>query len=153
MRRASLRLLLAILALLLPVCAAAQLKVPLGDLEAKLRLTPAQKAQFDAASAATQRALFAIGLAALQMKGTLALELQKDKPDLDALAREQEAAAQLVRPQFEAARVEWAKLYGLLDAEQAAIARQEIDRKLRQLEEIAGGIVRMLREKLLEASP
>jgi hypothetical protein len=124
--------------------------LPLGDLEARLKLTPAQKGQFDAAAAASQRALFAIGLAALQMKARIAAELAKDRPDPDAIMREQDAIAGMIKPQFEEARTEWTKLYGMLSTEQAAVAREYVDRQLRNLESAAGDLLRLLREKMSE---
>jgi hypothetical protein len=124
--------------------------LPLGDLEARLKLTPEQKGQFDAAAAASQRALFAIGLAALQMKVRIASELAKDRPDPDAIMREQDAIAGMIRPQFEEARTEWTKLYGMLSTEQAAVAREYVDRQLRNLESAAGDLLRLLREKMSE---
>jgi hypothetical protein len=124
--------------------------LPLGELEARLQLTPAQKAQFDAASAASQRALFAIGLAALQLQARIRTELGKDMPDVEGLLRDQDDAAAILRPQFEEARAEWAKLYGMLDARQSKIAREEIDARLAALERAAGELVRTLRDKLPE---
>jgi hypothetical protein len=124
--------------------------LPLGDLEARLKLTADQKAQFDAAAAASQRALFAIGLAAIQMKARIATELAKDRPDPDAILREQDAVAAMVRPQFDEARAEWTRLYGMLSTEQAAVAREYVDRQLKNLESAAGDIVRLLRGKMSE---
>ena len=124
--------------------------LPLGDLEARLKLTPEQKGQFDAAAAASQRALFAIGLAALQMKVRIATELAKDRPDPDAIVREQDAVAAMIRPQFEEARLEWTRLYGTLSTEQAVVAREYVDRQLRNLESAAGDLLRLLREKMGE---
>jgi hypothetical protein len=151
MMRAALRAFFAALLLAASCGAFAQSTLlPLGDLEARLKLTPAQKAQFDAAAAVSQRALFSIGLAALQMKVRIATELAKDRPDTDAILREQDAAAALVRPQFEEARAEWTKLYGMLSTEQAAVAREYVDRQLKTLEAAAGDILRLLREKMGE---
>lgn len=149
--RSALRAFLAALLLAVSCGALAQgTLLPLGDLEARLKLTPEQKAQFDAAAGASQRALFAIGLAALQMKVRIATELAKDRPDPDAILREQDAVAAQVRPQFDEARAEWTKLYGMLNTEQAAVAREYVDRQLRNLESAAGDLLRLLREKMSE---
>lgn len=147
----ALRGLAAFLLVALPLLAQAQLSLVVPkDLEERLRLTPPQKAQFDRASSATQTALFSIGLAAMQMKARLATELAKDRPDFDALLREQDEALGLVRPNFEIARKEWSAFYALLSAEQAKVAREEIDRRLGALESGVGDLARALREKLVE---
>ena len=126
--------------------------LPLGDLEARLKLTPDQKAQFDTAAAASKRALFSIGLAALQVQARLASELRKDVPDFDAVAREQEDAIAMVRPNFDEARAEWTKLYATMSAEQAAIARTEIDRRLGMLESATRELARRFGDMLRDRS-
>ena len=55
-----------------------------------------------------------------------------------------------MRPQFEEARTEWTKLYGMLSTEQAAVAREYVDRQLRNLESAAGDLLRLLRDKMSE---
>ena len=124
--------------------------LPLGDLEARLQLTPEQKAQFDAAAASSQRALLAIGLAALQMKMRIGTELGKDRPEPDAILREQDAIGAQLRAPFDEARAEWAKLYGMLNAEQAGVAREYVDRQLAVLERTAGELMHRLRERMSE---
>lgn len=147
----ALRSIAALLLLALSFGAAAQSSLlPLGDIEARLKLTPAQKTRFDAAAAASQRALVAIGLAALQMKMRIATELARDRPDPDAILREQEAAGALVGPHLEEARLAWMALYGTLSKEQVAVAREYVDRQLALLERAAGDIVRQLRERMAE---
>lgn len=144
------RLLLAVFVFAASAAASAQ-GLGLGDLEARLKLTPEQKKQFDVAAAASKRALFSIGLAALQVQARLASELRKDVPDFDAVAREQEDAIAMVRPLFDEARSEWTRLYGTMSAEQAAIARTEIERRLGMLEgatrELARRFGDMLRDR------
>jgi len=122
----------------------------LGDLETRLQLTPEQKVQFDAALASSKQALFSLGIAAMQMQVRIASELSKANPDPDAIRREQDEVAKVVQPAFAAARTEWEKLYAMMSAEQAAMARTEVERRLAQLEIVASELTRTLREKLLE---
>jgi hypothetical protein len=93
------------------------------ELEQKLKIRSEQKDQFDMAVGSTKRALFAVGLAALQLKQRLTQELLKDRPDFGALAREQETLFEQARPLFRDAGEEWKKLYAILDDEQVQIAR------------------------------
>lgn len=118
------------------------------ELERSLRLNPVQKAQFDTAVAATQRALLSVGLAALQVKGRLAEELAKPKPDLDALARAQEEAIEQTRPLFREAHAEWARLYAMLDPDQVAATRAFVEEKLRRLERIGESLRGLLSESI-----
>ena len=120
----------------------------LGDLEARLQLTQPQKTQFDAAAAATQRALLSVGVAALQMQVRISAELRKDAPDVDAILREQERAGAQMRPAFDEARTEWTRLYGMLSREQAAMARKEIDQRLSALEGALRELARTFRDQL-----
>lgn len=117
------------------------------ELEARLKLNPAQKVQFDVAKGATQRALLSIGLVVLEIKGRLATELAKDRPDFEFLARDPEALVAQVRPHFREARAEWSKLYAMMDDDQVAIARQYMDRQFAQLEKIGVEIVNLMRER------
>jgi len=133
----------ALTALLLLFCSAAaaldfHVSLPLGfdSLERSLHLDARQKAQFDVAVGATQRALLSIALAGAEMKGRIAAELSRDHPDLEALSRAQEQLIEQVRPNFRAARDEWTRLYALLDARQVKIARAFVDGKLAYLERL-----------------
>ena len=105
-----------------------------GDLERSLRLDPAQKAQFDVAVAATQRALLSVALVGMQMKERIGTELSKPRPDLDALARAQNDAIEQTGPLFREAHVEWAHFYAMLDAGQVRIARSYVEDRLEKLE-------------------
>lgn len=143
--------LLALLAMLvLPLAAHAQsLAGPdFGDLEAKLRLDAAQKAQFDTAVAATRRAMLATGLVAMEMKSRLAQELAKDRPDLGRLLADPDEMLAQVRPQWREAHEEWTRLYGMLDARQVAIARDYVERKLGALEGM-GDVLKGFRDRLV----
>jgi hypothetical protein len=117
------------------------------DLEARLRLNPAQKEQFDVAKGATQRALLSIGLVALEIKARLAAELAKDRPDFDSFMRDPEALVAQVRPHFSEARAEWARLYAMMDNDQVAIAREYMDKQFAQLERIGAEILGLMRER------
>jgi hypothetical protein len=139
---------LATLLLLLSMGAQAQLGARFAELEAKLRLNAAQKVQFDAATAATQRALLSVGLVALEMKGRLAAELARDRPDVEGLLRDPDAMLSMVRPHFRDARAEWSKLYAMMDDEQVAIARDYVDRQFGSLERLGTDMLRLLRERL-----
>jgi len=116
------------------------------DLEKSLHLNPVQKAQFETAVAATQRALLSVGLAVLQMKGRIAEELAKPKPDLGALARAQDDVVEQSRPLFREARDEWARLYAMLDPDQVAATRAFVEEKLRRLERIGESLRGLLSE-------
>jgi hypothetical protein len=118
------------------------------DLEARLRLNPAQKEQFDVAKGATQRALLSIALVALEIKGRLAAELAKDRPDFDSLVRDPDALVDLARPHFREARAEWARLYAMMDNDQVAIAREYMDKQFAQAEKIGVEILKLMRERL-----
>ena len=126
------RVFLALLLLAASLAAAAQ-SADFDKLERELRLKPHQKVQFDIASAATQRALVASAFALLHAKEQLREELGKNKPDLRALLRSQEAAYELARPLFREAGDEWSKLYALLDDDQVAIAKRYVEERLRSL--------------------
>lgn len=106
------------------------------DLEKSLRLDPAQKAQFDVAVAATQRALLSVALGGVELKTRIAAELAKPRPDLDALARAQDEMIEQSRPLFREARDEWQRLYAMLDPAQVRVAKAFVEDKLRRLEEI-----------------
>lgn len=149
MPKAFLRLLTLLALLVLPLAASAQsLGGPdFGDLEAKLRLSPVQKAQFDIAVGATRRAMLATGLVAMEMKARLAQELARDHPDFERLLADPDALLSQVRPQWAEAHQEWTRLYGMLDARQVAIARDYIERRLGALEGM-GDALKGLRDRL-----
>jgi hypothetical protein len=100
------------------------------ELEQKLKIRSEQKDQFDMTVGSTKRALFAMGLAALQLKQRLTQELLKDRPDFGALAREQETIFEQTRPLFREAGEEWKKLYAILDEEQVQIAKSYLKENL-----------------------
>jgi hypothetical protein len=103
------------------------------ELERSLHLRPAQKEQFDLAVGATQRALLAVALQGMQLKERAAEELAKPRPDFEALARSQEYLIDGVRPLFGEAREEWLRLYAMLDASQAGIAKSFVQQRLGSL--------------------
>ena len=150
MTRSLFRLLSFLAMLVLPLAAPAQSMpgMDFGDLEARLRLDPAQKAQFETAVAATRRAMLASGLVLLEMKTRLAQELAKDRPDLERLLADPDALVAQVRPQWREAHAEWTRLYGMLDARQVAIARDYVERRLGALEGMGDMLLRGFRDRL-----
>jgi hypothetical protein len=117
------------------------------ELERSLRLTPYQKQQFDVAATATQRAMVAIGLGAIQAKSRVAQELLKDKPDPDAFFIAQDELVEFAKPHLRAARDEWLRLYAMMDDDQVRTARAFIEERLRRLEDIGGILGRVLGER------
>jgi hypothetical protein len=99
-------------------------------LERMLRLQPAQKAQFDLAVGATQRALLAVAMSGLQIKERVSREFDKSRPDLNVLYDIHDQLIEQNKPLFREARNEWARLYSMLDPEQVAIAKRYIEDKL-----------------------
>ncbi len=131
--------------------AAVQASMPsfgFGDLEQQLRLDPEQKAQFDSAVAASQRAFLSVALVALQMKDRIGRELAKPRPDLDALARAQNDAIEQMRPLFKEAHVEWARLYAMLDASQVTVAKAYVEDKLETFERASRAALDAIARKL-----
>lgn len=104
-----------------------------NKLERELRLHPAQKAQFDLAVQASQRALMSVALAGLQVKERLAHEFSKPLPDLSALYQMHEEAYELAAPNFREARDEWERLYVMLDRSQVAAAKRFLKEQLGSL--------------------
>ena len=105
--------------------AAYSIQVPdFGKLERQLRIRPSQKAQFDAAVQASQRALMSVALATLQVKERLSQEIAKPIPDLNALYRMHEEVLDLTAPNFREAQAEWERLYGMLDRAQVDAAKR-----------------------------
>jgi hypothetical protein len=119
-----------------------------GELEESLRLNPEQKAQFDTAVSASQRALLSVAFIGMQMKERIGTELAKPKPDLDAIARAQDEAIEQTRPAFREARVEWARLYALLDPAQVRIARDYVEQQLDRFERMATSALDLFSKKL-----
>ncbi|HXS53587.1 MAG TPA: hypothetical protein VN782_13725 [Usitatibacter sp.] len=116
------------------------------DLERSLRLDAVQKAQFDVAVGATQRALVSVGLGALELKARIAAELAKPAPDVDEIARAQEQIVEQSRPLFREAHREWERFFAMLDREQERRARALIGKKLAQLERLGDQLRGLLGE-------
>lgn len=142
------RLLPLIVVFLVALPAAAQGRFGFEGLERSLRLSPHQKQQFDVAVTATQRAMVAIGLGALQAKSRLAQELLKDRPDPNALLLAQEELVEFSKPHVNAAREEWMRFYAMLDEEQVRTARNFVEEKLRLLERLGEHLGRHVEETL-----
>jgi hypothetical protein len=131
------QLMLAAFALLVSLQVAGSPLDGLRDLERQLRLKPEQKLQFDAASAATQRALVGSALAAAEFKDRFTREMLRPRPDFAELFAAQDAMVEMNRPLLRAARDEWVRLYAMLDDEQARIAKGYVDRTLMGAEALA----------------
>lgn len=136
-------------ALLAPGVAAAQLPgFGFEGLETSLKMTPHQKQQFDVAVTATQRAMIAIGLGAIQAKSRVTQELLKDKPDPDAFFMAQEEMVEFSKTHVRNARDEWLRLYALLDEDQVRVARSFAEEKLRLIEKVGEQLMRSFTEKI-----
>jgi len=132
MRRFSIGL-LAVLALLCQFATAATNTIPVPDfgrLESQLRLKPVQKAQYDIAVEASQRALMSVALAGLQVKERLSQEMAKPQPDLNILYRIHEDVMFIAAPNFRDAKEEWERLYRLLDKRQVDAAKRFLHEQL-----------------------
>jgi len=114
------------------------------DLERSLKLDSAQKAQFDTAVSATQRALLSVAFAGLALKERIAAELGKPHPDLGEIARAQDEVIRQSRPFFAEARREWERFYAMLKPAQEARARAFVEAKLARLEDLGEAIRKLL---------
>ena len=141
------RFLLFLAVCLVAIPAAAQGKLGFEGLERSLRLNPYQKQQFDVAVTATQRAMVAIGLGAIQAKSRLAQELLKDRPDPNALLLAQDELVEFSKPHVNSARQEWVRLYAMLDDEQVRIARGFVEEKMRLIEELGQHLGKFIEER------
>ena len=136
-----------LIALVLALPAAAQ-NLSFDSLERALRLNAYQKQRFDAAVDATHRAMFAIGMGALQAKARVGAELLKDRPDPNAFLMAQDELVEFSRPHVRNARDEWLKFYSVLDEEQLRVARDFVDEKLRLLEKLGAHLGGLMAEQL-----
>jgi len=118
------------------------------SLEPRLHLTPGQKMLYDEAVAASQRAMLATSLAALEVKGRLDQELRKPRPDFARILGDPGDLLDQVRPQWREAREAWTALYETLDARQAAIARDYVERRLGTFDDAASLLLRGLRDRM-----
>ena len=113
-------------------------------LQRSLKLNPIQQQQFDVAMAATQRALLAIGMGAIQLKSRLGMELLKDRPDMDALALAQDQLVEMSKPHVRTAKDEWLRFYSMLDDEQLGSARAYMEERLAKIDQLAEHVIRSL---------
>src|SRR5258706_11312743 len=113
--------------------AAVVLQPRFDKLEASLKLRSEQKVQFDRAVAATQRALLAVALSAMEAKEKFEAELAKQRPDIWVLVGTYEATIDRSRPLFKEAGEEWKKLNELLDDDQVDVAKRFLRENLNRL--------------------
>jgi hypothetical protein len=117
--------LLAVLAVFCSPASAFTIRIPEFELlERQLRLSPLQKAQFEIAVQASQRALMSAAIAGLQVKERLSAELGKPLPDPTELYRLHEEAVEMAAPSFREAATEWERLFRLLDRRQVESAKR-----------------------------
>lgn len=111
-------------------------RAALVDLQQSLQLTPPQQLQFARAMAATQDVLPQLRANHKAMLDATTNELEKAVPDLAALAvlRDDTVLADLALRQ--AARAEWLALYALLTPEQVALLREELKRRVEQMDSL-----------------
>ena len=102
-------------------------------LEQALKLTPAQKDQYELAVGATKRMLLQVALVALRVKEKLAEELAKPRPDFGVLADLRRSIVEEGRPLRREAREQWRKLYDMLDQDQVEALRRFVDERLDHL--------------------
>ena len=105
----------------------------LERLEANLQLTPAQKVQYDVTVAATKRAMMQFAMAAMQAKARVEEELAKPRPDLNLLYELRESIVEDGKTLRREARVEWSKLYAMLDNAQVAEVKRFIEERIDRL--------------------
>lgn len=117
--------------LFVPHVHAYTIEVPdFGGLELELRLKAHQKAQFDVAVQASQRALMSVALAGLQAKERLSNELAKPLPDLNTLYRLHVEVYEMAAPNFREAGAEWERFVRLLDKRQVETTKRFLRDKL-----------------------
>jgi hypothetical protein len=105
----------------------------LDRLERALKLTPAQKEQYEMAVGATKRLMLGLTIAAMEAKERLAAELAKPRPDLRSLENLHDEVMDQSRTLRREAREEWTKLYGMLDEAQVAELRDFLQRRVDHL--------------------
>jgi hypothetical protein len=104
--------------------AAPQLNLRFENLEEALKLTPVQKAQYDAAVGATKRMMMQLALAAMQVKQRLLEELAKPRPDFGVIEEARQALLEDGKTLRREARQEWLRLYAMLDDDQVATLKR-----------------------------
>ena len=116
------------------------------ELEGSLRLDRAQKAQFDAAVAATPRGPLSVALGGLELQARIAEERAKSKSDLDALPPAPEEGVGASRTHFREARAAGEGVCAPLDPCQGRRVKRFVEGKLRQLERVAESVRGLLGE-------
>jgi hypothetical protein len=106
----------------------------ISDLEADLALSPPQRTQFTRALARTEEVAQQIQSNREKLLAATRTELEKEVPDLAALADQRDDAALSHLALRQSARAEWLKLYGMLDPGQVAVVRQRLQTVLAKVE-------------------
>jgi len=110
------------------------LRTFVGDLKEALNLTPPQQAQFALALARTEEVLPQIRAGHANMLAAARSELQKDIPDLAALAQEKDGTELANLALRQSARTEWLRLYAMLTPDQVAVLKQHLGTVLGRIE-------------------
>ena len=100
----------------------------------KLNLNTSQQGMFDTAVAHSKAAREAGRALHDKVKATLTAELAKAEPDLAAVAAAADAAADQARAQRIAIRNEWLALYATFSADQKAVVKDGIQRRMARAE-------------------
>jgi hypothetical protein len=79
-----------------------------------------------------------VAITGMELKDKLANEFSKPRPDLNAIYAANVAMVEQNRPLFDRARIEWQRLYALLDDNQVVIARAYVEDKLAGLGGVDG---------------
>ena len=84
-------------------------------------------------TAVVERLLHEIETGGEEAVRRISKELEKPRPDLNALYDIHEQVIEENKPLFREARTEWSKLYGLLDPDQVDVAKRYVEDKLNLL--------------------
>lgn len=106
----------------------------ISDLEADLALSPPQRTQFSRAVARTEAVAQQIRGEREKLLAATRAELEKEMPDLAALADQRDNAMLSRLALRQSARTEWLQLYGMLDPGQVAVVRQRLQTVLAKVE-------------------
>lgn len=114
----------------------AAVKSRIESLKTELNLSPAQQLQFAKAVAKTQQVVPQIQANHKALLAATKSELEKDVPDLAALAVQKDNTELANLALRQSARAEWLSLYATLTPEQIAVVKTHIEEVLGKLEAI-----------------